>query len=367
MRKYLLVVILVAGLPFFLNYSESPKEQITIAIENDGTAKVIHKIDADPFLSNILVQPISDKISKTLALDENNIFLKTRPGESQLRIDTLGASQVTLSYEADLVTKNGELWKIVYSTEAESTVVLPPSSKIVGLNKIPIDIANDDYVMPAGDVSLSFTIEPLKAYEFSVDESGSSHRVRVVTAAGISNLAYDNNLQFDIDDNVPLLVVMPISLFANAEQVLFNNEKIQFDQFNQNTTHYWLRMKSPVPGTFLIAPSAKYVPPTCGPGTIEKDHLCIPAAKPQQKESYGCLIATAAFGTELAPQVQLLRELRDNTILETKSGLQFMAAFNNFYYSFSPAVADWERQNPAFKETVKIAITPLLSSLSLLQ
>ena len=44
-----------------------------------------------------------------------------------------------------------------------------------------------------------------------------------------------------------------------------------------------------------------------------------------------------------------------------------MTAFNSFYYSFSPAVADLERQNPMFKETVKVAITPLLSSLSLLQ
>jgi peptidyl-prolyl cis-trans isomerase B (cyclophilin B) len=44
-----------------------------------------------------------------------------------------------------------------------------------------------------------------------------------------------------------------------------------------------------------------------------------------------------------------------------------MTTFNTFYYSFSPAVADLERQNPIFKETVKIAITPLLSSLSLLQ
>ncbi|MEX0656460.1 MAG: hypothetical protein WD154_02805, partial [Nitrosopumilaceae archaeon] len=44
-----------------------------------------------------------------------------------------------------------------------------------------------------------------------------------------------------------------------------------------------------------------------------------------------------------------------------------MTAFNSFYYSFSPTVADVERQNPMFKETVKIVITPLLSSLSLLQ
>ena len=43
-----------------------------------------------------------------------------------------------------------------------------------------------------------------------------------------------------------------------------------------------------------------------------------------------------------------------------------MSAFNDMYYSFSPTVADWERQNPAFKELVRTAITPMLSTLSIL-
>jgi len=80
----------------------------------------------------------------------------------------------------------------------------------------------------------------------------------------------------------------------------------------------------------------------------------------------GCLIATAAFGSELSPQVQFLREIRDNTILQTESGTSFMAGFNQFYYSFSPAIADYERENPTFKEAVKLTLTPLLTSLTLL-
>jgi len=84
------------------------------------------------------------------------------------------------------------------------------------------------------------------------------------------------------------------------------------------------------------------------------------------QENGGCLIATATFGSELAPQVQMLREIRDNTVLNTASGTSFMMGFNQFYYSFSPAIADWERENEMFKETVKLAITPLLTSLSIL-
>jgi len=80
----------------------------------------------------------------------------------------------------------------------------------------------------------------------------------------------------------------------------------------------------------------------------------------------GCLIATAAFGSELAPQVQMLRETRDNIVMHTQSGVAFMTAFNSVYYSFAPSVADLERQNPIFKEIVKITITPLITTLSIL-
>jgi len=80
----------------------------------------------------------------------------------------------------------------------------------------------------------------------------------------------------------------------------------------------------------------------------------------------GCLIATATYGSELSPQVQQLRELRDNKLLQTESGAAFMQGFNDFYYSFSPIIADYERENPVFKDFVKLVITPMISSLSIL-
>ena len=102
--------------------------------------------------------------------------------------------------------------------------------------------------------------------------------------------------------------------------------------------------------------------PLCGEGTVMKDGKCVV----EKSGGGGCLIATAAFGSEMAPQVQFLREIRDNTVMTTQSGTAFMTGFNQFYYSFSPYVADYERENPVFKEAVKISLTPLLTSLTLL-
>ena len=119
------------------------------------------------------------------------------------------------------------------------------------------------------------------------------------------------------------------------------------------------------PEPVVVAPEPEPEPepqPMCGEGTMLKDGKCVAA----EEKGGGCLIATAAYGSEMAPQVQFLREVRDGKILATQSGTAFMTGFNQFYYSFSPAVADYERENPVFKEAVKLSLTPMLTSLALL-
>jgi titin len=101
----------------------------------------------------------------------------------------------------------------------------------------------------------------------------------------------------------------------------------------------------------------------CGEGTKLIEGICTVVNQPK---GGGCLIATAAYGSEMAPQVQFLREIRDNKVMSTESGVSFMTGFNQFYYSFSPVIADYERENPLFKEAVKIGLTPMISSLSIL-
>ena len=69
----------------------------------------------------------------------------------------------------------------------------------------------------------------------------------------------------------------------------------------------------------------------------------------------------------MSTEVQQLRELRDNQLLQTESGTAFMGMFNDVYYSFSPTIADMEREHPMFKEAVKLAIAPMISTLSLME
>ncbi|MEM2983001.1 MAG: CFI-box-CTERM domain-containing protein, partial [Candidatus Bathyarchaeia archaeon] len=82
--------------------------------------------------------------------------------------------------------------------------------------------------------------------------------------------------------------------------------------------------------------------------------------------SFGrCIVATATYGSELSPQVQFLREFRDRRVLSTFSGRAFMDAFNIWYYSFSPEVASWLKDNPSGREVMKVMLIPLLGILQL--
>lgn len=90
-----------------------------------------------------------------------------------------------------------------------------------------------------------------------------------------------------------------------------------------------------------------------------------PGLSSRNQTQSGCLIATAAFGSELAPQVEQLRLFRDGIALKTSAGSSFMKVFNAWYYSFSPSVANYERQAPWLQNTARTLIYPLLGILAL--
>lgn len=89
--------------------------------------------------------------------------------------------------------------------------------------------------------------------------------------------------------------------------------------------------------------------------------------KVEVKSKWGvdCLIATATYGSELAPEVQFLRSFRDNKVLSTYAGSQFIHLFNAWYYSFSPEVASFIERHPPAREAMKVLLYPLIGALHL--
>jgi len=76
-----------------------------------------------------------------------------------------------------------------------------------------------------------------------------------------------------------------------------------------------------------------------------------------------CVIATAAFGSELQPEIQFLRGFRDEKVMPTYGGRMFMAAFNAAYYAVSPPLAEYVAKHALAGSIVRILIYPLITML----
>ncbi len=110
-------------------------------------------------------------------------------------------------------------------------------------------------------------------------------------------------------------------------------------------------------GTFSVTVTAS------GGGSVKTATATL-TVQPAQAAPSRCVIATAAYGSELAPQVQMLREFRDEDVAATFAGSAFLRVFNAFYYSWSPGVAEFISGRPSLMAAVRLGITPLLWSLS---
>jgi len=186
--------------------------------------------------------------------------------------------------------------------------------------------------------------------KYIIDTNGQNFEVKFTANFTVLSHTFstdDKMLQFNVDaihekENVAEIII-PRDLFDGELTVLLNGKEISA-AVNETERSSIISVVFDGKGDYTI-----------GITTMDKYN------------GGGCLIATASFGSELSPQVQLLREIRDNTVLQTKFGSAFMTGFNQLYYSFSPTVADYERENIIFKEVVKLTLIPLLTSLTLLQ
>jgi peptide/nickel transport system substrate-binding protein len=77
-----------------------------------------------------------------------------------------------------------------------------------------------------------------------------------------------------------------------------------------------------------------------------------------------CVIATATYGSELSPEVELLRGFRDNS-LRSRIGSSFLIMFNTWYYSFSPLVANFINDHAPARVVMKGVLYPLVGFLIL--
>ena len=210
------------------------------------------------------------------------------------------------------------------------------------------------------------------ANKLDVKTDGYSFEIETVANYDIINFEFDKvqkRLTLDIDSSLENNlgeIYLPQDLLSGNFTFYLNGTEF-FPKVKDNTDISFITLNFTGSGnTKIDIIATEYLHDMNFTSKDETTENKLPTENKTSQKGGGCLIATAAYGSELAPQVQQLRELRDNQLLQTASGTSFMKSFNEFYYSFSQTIADWERESPIFKEAVKITLTPMISSLSIL-
>ena len=266
-------------------------------------------------------------------------------------------TDLTVEYDLENVMElNDGLWKWNFSDDSNPGFYFDDEIDMVFINSTPIDISQAPGIkcLGSGGDSCEIILE-----FFDKDQTLSSSFIEpyilIQTDGKISNFKIEKNIiKFDVKKQGQyVLIDIPTNVIIEKPNV-YAVEAAK-EPNDSNKLKLFTYEKDGI--TKLVFRSY-----TIGTNWITG----LDIDSPESTEGGGCLIATAAYGSEMAPQVQFLREIRDNTVLQTQSGTSFMTAFNSFYYTFSPTIADYERENPVFKEAVKVGLTPLLTSLTIL-
>jgi len=343
---------LVPGLPNALSHIES--------LETDGNNAPLDLLEARIITAEILDPYTSANISI--------------PDKNQSRIEKelrhTGTTDVYYNSRHNVTFDLPYRWELIEATGQQFAVIIEPDASE---HNAQAQIEQSEFIP-----KVVVTAEPIDP-NISANVSPAFFSVQ-----GGEDPKISGNYVFENDDGRKAHLIISTQELHDTEkgtvqfkiiQLTFISSELQYSIIYVNVTE-WFRYEInaflQTVDNFEVMIDGKMRPINFDDNPVFKQLIADAKAKPEPEplppaRIGGCLIATATYGSELAPQVQLLREIRDNTVLQTQSGTSFMTAFNQFYYSFSPAVADYERENAVFKEAVKITLTPLLASLALLQ
>jgi peptidyl-prolyl cis-trans isomerase B (cyclophilin B) len=343
-----------AGSQFFIVHQDSHflDEQYTVfgRIITESSFETLDKIAAVQTGANDRpVNPEQVRIIKASVVERSNISNIMNLSEPQRT-----GSTVTVTPEFT-VFENQEL-DVKFSAPIGWMLQQPPKSSIDSPNVVVVgpkmDGFNPNITLTINDATGKTLDDLISEKNQILDQLTYLNKLEIIDQQKIKSNVYQTEAigTFLVDDTELKIKFVEAMIFTNEKLYTFaysntvDNFDNDFSKFNESLNSFEI----------LSQQSSE------SKSTEENTNQ-------QSEEGGGCLIATATYGSELAPQVQMLREIRDNQLMNTESGSAFMTTFNELYYSFSPTIADMERENPYFKEAVKLAITPMISTLSLME
>ena len=166
-----MILLINANLPveMVLSADYSPTNLVA-SLYIDGVVVVEYSVAIDPTLAKVTIPLFGTQYSSLFAVDQNDLPLVATQSGSSILVDSLGASNIIITYTTqDLTTKVGVLWTFNVTALSNVNVLLPLGATIVSLNQIPIDVQTINgrsYItFPAGIVSISYILSAIGAKE----------------------------------------------------------------------------------------------------------------------------------------------------------------------------------------------------------
>jgi len=255
--KIWIALISLILLPILLlqSYAQYSVASLAVTVNKDNTVTVSNSLNTDITAARIEVQAITAKIKNIIATDEKGKVLSTSSSGNTIRINTLGARHVSLEYNADILTKTGNVYTLKYTTKSQSTIVLQSDFDLVYINTIPIQLKDNSLVMPAGDVELSYIPKAATIGNFTVKWENQDFTVQLLTRTSVKNLVFDQNskkISFDIGSKGSITTIIPKRLLGAPYTVSLNGKTIEQKIFHQNSTNTWVRIDAVNSGTVEV-------------------------------------------------------------------------------------------------------------------
>jgi len=219
-------------------------------------------------------------------------------------------------------------------------------------------------VAPSGqaNVTLTYTYQDFDV-EYAAYTSGGEVVFKAAILMALALLGWTteaNNIGIHADTATKTMTItFPINEFAKKTgdnwQILLGPAKTIYTQWTRtgNIFVFTSASKPPLP---LPEGVNLQLPPNAVDIQFDSTNYVI------TYKASGCLIATALYGSPLEPEVQFLRHFRDETLVKI-AGQTFRDNLNNWYYSFSPKVAEYIQENSWVRIPMILLISPVVSLL----
>ncbi|UCD45593.1 MAG: hypothetical protein JSV27_03660 [Candidatus Bathyarchaeota archaeon] len=174
----------VSSLLFFLMFLPTPcalaEEYYTplnlfFNVYSNGVTEVVYVLETDPTMVTIEIPLFGKQIDNLVIQDDEGLFLDSSPTPSGISVDTLGSTDINITYRTSSLTAKSELiWTFNVSAPILSTIRLPLGAIIFDISDIPTDLRTVEgrqYVtMNAGEISLFYIINLPDIMEEAVAE-----------------------------------------------------------------------------------------------------------------------------------------------------------------------------------------------------